>query len=453
MSAFVSTDSRTEILRYLEEEERVEKCVALRAGIPLPILLDSVERFLRKAETETAVFIESMPDIDPETLDPNHRICAICWDDFKLQSKSGKFSSLSERDSTPMRLPCAHIICKACIQGWLAKSGTCPFCHHQCIRREFLGTCDIQRRESYKEFAELAPHYLATIKPGINTYGEFADWAMLDDDSKDLSLRILRIRAQFVIRRFNQFPTTLEERLLQCSEGGRLPSPMKTIDHSEDEEQSDKEGDSMAEGGDEEQSDEKGDSTAEGEFQGLAYADDVLEEYGSTDEEVEEEREPAHDYDYDDDDYDDDDDDVVDGSKLLDEGEDAATSTAAAERGEGEEKAEQEENATNEDHNEGQFTDESEDATTSTTAAAAMLEEEVVKDLLNEDEDKDKDEDGNVNVNVKPATKIIEEEGEEEKKKKKIGWVRLLLLGCVILMNLGCFAILIMTSEDCSNTC
>lgn len=442
MSTFVSTDAGTEIRRYLEDKAKMEECVALRAGIPLPILLDSVVRFLRKAETETAVFIQSLPDIDPETLDPNHQNCAICWDGFKLQSKSGKFSSLSERDNTPLQLPCAHIICKACIQGWLAKSGTCPFCHHQCIRQEFLGdgTCDIRRRESYKEFAELAPHYLATIKPQINTYGEFAAWA-LTDDSKDLSVRFLRIQAQCVMRKFNEFPTTLEARVMQGPDRRRLLSPMKVIDYSEDGEQSDKEGDSMEEGGDEEQSDEKGDSTEEGEFEGLAYADDVLEEYGSTDEE--EEEEPAED----------DDDDDDDGGELLDESEDAATSSAAAERGEGEEK---EENPTNDDHNEGQFTDENEDATASIAAAAAavatvatvataMLEEEVVKDLVNED----KDEDGN----VKPATKIVEEEKNEEKKKKKEnGWVSLLLLGCVVLMNMW-LAMLVMTSENCTNTC
>lgn len=368
----------------------MEKCMALRAGIPLPILLDSVARFLRKAENETAVFIQSLPDIDPETLDPNHRNCAICWDGFKLQSKSRKSSSLSERDNTPLRLPCAHIICKACIQGWLAKSGTCPFCHHQCIRQEFLGdhTHDSGRRESYKKFAELALDYLATIKPEISTYGEFAAWALIDD-SKDLSVHILRIRARFVIRRFNQFPTTLEERMLQGPDGRRLLSPMKYED--------------------EEQSDEKVDSKEEGEFEGLAYADDVLEEYGSTDEE----EEPADD---------------DDGGELLDESEDAATSTAAAERGEGEEK-EEEENPTNDDRNGGQFTDENEDATASTTAAVATA---VATAMLEEEEEK------------KTKTKT---------KTKKNGWVSSFLLGCVVLMNIGWLAMLIMTSENCTNTC
>lgn len=207
MSAFVSTDVRAEILRYLEDKARLDRCVALRAGIPLPILLDSVARILQKAESETAEFIQSLPEIDPETLDRNHRNCAICWDGFKkLQSKSKKSSPssslLSERDITPLRLPCSHIICKACIQGWLAKSGTCPFCHHQCIRREFLGTCDLQRRESYKEFTELASEYLATIKPEINTYGEFAAWAMIEKQRR-------RLRLQRFQSAFSQNPGTI----------------------------------------------------------------------------------------------------------------------------------------------------------------------------------------------------------------------------------------------------
>lgn len=106
--------------------------------------------------------------------------------------------------------------------------------------------------------------------------------------------------------------------------------PMKVFGYSEEEEQSEEEGDSME----------------EGEFESLAYAGDVIEEYGSNDYD-EEEKEPA-----------DDDDD---------------------------------------DHNGGQLTDESKDTNTSTAAVARL--EEVVKDLVN----KDKDDDGN----VEPATRLL----------------------------------------------
>ena len=438
MSAFTLTDAGTQInAGNLESEASIEERKALRAGIPLPILLNSVARFLRKAETETAVFIQSLPNIDLEKLDPNQRNCAICWDVFKLQSKSIKLSSLSERDSTPLQLPCAHIICKACIQGWLAKTGTCPFCRHQCTRREFLGNDaasqrDIRRRESYKEFAELAPHYLATINPQINTYGEFTAWAFIDHSEilslRILSLRILRMRAQLVIGNFNRFPTTLEERMLQGPDGRRLLMklraalaaglPLKVIDYSEHEEQSDEEGDfeGLAYAGDvlEEYgnySEDEAQSDEEGDFEGLAYADDVLEEYGSTDEE----EEPA-----DDDDY---------GGEFLDESEDAATSITAAER------EEDEEHPAN-DHNGWQITDESEDAAASTAAAAvATMLEGVVKDLVNED----KDDDGDV---ASGATEI-----EEEKKSRSVS-----LLGCAALISMAGLAIL-MTSRICTNTC
>lgn len=162
----------------------------------------------------------------------------------------------------------------------------------------------------------------------------------------------------------------------------------------------------------------------------------MLEEYGSTDEELSDD---------DDDDADDDDDD--DGVELLHESEDAAaTSTAALERGEGEEK---EEKATNEDHNGGRFTEythsqmimypfESEDATTASTAATvatvvatAMLEEEVVKD----------------SVNVKPTTTGIAEGEENEKEKKKNVWVSLLLAGFMVL---GGWFVVLMILGDCT---
>lgn len=432
MSAFPLTDAGTQInAGSLESEASIEERGALRALIPLPILLNSVARFLRKAETETAVFIQSLPNVDLERLDPDQRNCAICWDVFKLQSKSIKLSSLSERDSTPLQLPCAHVICKACIQGWLAKTGTCPFCRHQCTRREFLGNAaasqrDIRRRESYKEFAELAPHYLATIKPRINTYGEFAAWAFIDPSEslslRILSLRILRLRAQWVIWNFNRFPTTLEERMLQGPDGRRLLMklraalaagvPLKVIDYNEDEEQSDEAGDSTEDG------DPEGlayADTVEGEFEGLAYADDVLEEYGSTDEE----EEPADDDD--DDDY---------GGELLDESEDAATSISAAER-------EEDEEYPANDHNGWQITDESEDAAASTAAAAAVatMLEGVVKDLVNDD----KDDDGDV---APGATEI-----DEEKKTRSVS-----LLGCAALISMAGLAISV-TSRICTNTC
>lgn len=79
--------------------------------------------------------------------------------------------------------------------------------------------------------------------------------------------------------------------------------PMKVIGYSEDEEQSEQEGDSME----------------EGEFESPAYADDVLEEHGSNDYD-EEEKKPA------------DDDDDHNGGQLMDKSKDATTSTAAVAR-------------------------------------------------------------------------------------------------------------------------
>lgn len=80
MSAFTLIDVSTQIIDIgdLENEARIEERGALRAGIPLLILLNSGARFLWKAETETAVIIQSLRNIGPKTLDPNHQNCAIC---------------------------------------------------------------------------------------------------------------------------------------------------------------------------------------------------------------------------------------------------------------------------------------------------------------------------------------------------------------------------------------
>lgn len=311
MSAPVQTESAPQIVAgYVENEASIVERLTIRDSIPLPILLGSVAKFLRELRTKSAVFIQSLPEIDPETLDPDFRNCVICWDEFKLLSKNLS-SSLSESDSTPLQLPCTHTICKTCIQSWLAKTDTCPFCRHQWTRQEFLGNDaafkrDQWRQESYQAFAEIAPIYLAIIKPQNNNYGEFNEWAFIGETD------ILKLRAQWAIDDFNQFSTTFEEKMLQGPEGRRLlmklraalaagAAMMEESGDSEDEERSDEDGNSFME---------------EDDFEGLAYADAVLEEYGSTDEEEEEST---------------DDDDVDEIGKFLAESEAAiAAATAAA---------------------------------------------------------------------------------------------------------------------------
>lgn len=331
MSAPAQRDAGSQTITGDEENEAsIEERLTIRDSIPLPVLLNSVTRFLREVRTEAALFIQSLPEIDPETLDLNHRNCTICWDDFKLLQSTNNSSSLSERDPTPLQLPCAHTICKTCIQHWLAKTGTCPFCRHQCTRREFLGNDaafkrDRQRRESYLAFAEIAPIYLVIVNPRNNTYGEFADWAFMGETD------ILKLRAQWAIDDFNQFSTGFEEQMLQGPHGRRFLTKLRAAlaagvammeesGSSEDEERSDDEGDFSIE---------------EDDFEGLAYADEVLEEYGSTDEEEEE------DDDIDDIDDDDDDDDEV--GEHMAESEDAIASATVAATAAMEEEEEEEE--------------------------------------------------------------------------------------------------------------
>lgn len=90
---------------------------------------------------------------------------------------------------------------------------------------------------------------------------------------------------------------------------------------------------------------------------------------------------------------------------------------------------------------------ESEDATASTasTAAAvaavatAKLEEEVVKNLVNEEIYED--------GNVKPTTTEIAEGEENEKEKKRNDWVGLPLAGFVVLIW---WFVVLMTSGNCT---
>lgn len=329
MSAPAQIDTGTQIITGdLENEASIEERLTIRDSIPLPILLNSVAKFLREVKSEAAVFIQSLPEVDPETLDPNNRNCTICWDDFKLLQSKDNSSSPTERDSTPLQLPCAHNICKTCIQDWLAKTGTCPWCRHQCTRREFIGNDaafkrDRRRRESYQAFAEIAQNYLATINPRNNTYGEFSDWAFIGETD------FLKLRAQWAVNDFNQFSTAFEEQMLQGPDGRRLltklraalaagTAMMEESDSSEDEEWSNDVGNSF---------------TEEDDFEGLAYAEAVLEEYGSTDEEEES-------TDDDDDDNDDDDDEFCEYIVESENAIAAVTATAAMEEEEEEGKDE-----------------------------------------------------------------------------------------------------------------
>ena len=183
----------------------------IRDNFSLPILVGICEILLKCFESDFAVFIKSIPEIDPETLDPDNRNCPVCWSDFNLPSKYDP-ATQPERDLTPLRLPCAHHVCNACIHDWLPKAGICPVCRQQFgPENGKYPTVDHEKwfrlREPYEVIAEITPIYLAG-NPINDTFGEFAFW-LYAGESDDFDS--LKARAQWAMDRFQGYTISLIE--------------------------------------------------------------------------------------------------------------------------------------------------------------------------------------------------------------------------------------------------
>lgn len=195
---------------------------AIRDKIPLQILVGTCEMSLRRFESDFAVFIQSLPEIDPETLDPDYRDCPVCWTDFTLHFKHDP-STRGERDPTPLRLPCAHHVCKACVHNWLPRAGTCPLCRQQFGPRNGIHVTTehekwFRLREPYEAIAEIAPIYLASNPKNI-TFGEFVLWLFASQsDDPDA----LQTRAQLAMDRFQGYTMGLLEALRHDPAGRQL---------------------------------------------------------------------------------------------------------------------------------------------------------------------------------------------------------------------------------------
>ena len=304
MSAVAQTDAGTHAANGEEvvHQASIEECLMIRESLPLPILLSALAAVLQKLEEQFATFVQSLPEIDPETLDPNDRNCAICWDEFKLRSKNNSLG-LSERDSTPLQLPCPHHLCKACIQDWLLKAGTCPVCHHQCCpqigpKPTFEHEQWFRFREAHEAMVEIAPIFFDT-NPQTDSYGEFDRW-LFAGEYNEYDTDDIKVRAQWAMDAFEEFTNTFGEFMQQGPEGRQRLMGIRAVLAARA---------AMEEGSreDEERGDEE-DFMEDGP-EGLDDAEFMPEGYGNNDEE----RESM--------------DDDEDG--FMDEGEDA-TKTAAA---------------------------------------------------------------------------------------------------------------------------
>ena len=177
---------------------------------------------LKRFESDFDVFIQSLPEIDPETLDLDNRNCPVCWTGFTLQLKHDP-STLSERNPTPLRLPCAHHVCRACIHDWLPRAGTCPLCRQQFGPQNGIYiTTEHEKwfrlREPYEAIAEIAPIYLAS-NPNNDTFGEFVLWLFASQkDDPDA----LQTRAQLAMDRFQGYTMGLLEVLRHDPAGRQL---------------------------------------------------------------------------------------------------------------------------------------------------------------------------------------------------------------------------------------
>lgn len=320
MSAVAQTDAGTHAANGEDvvHQASIEECLMIRDSLPLPILLSALAVVLQKLEEQFATFVQSLPEIDLETLDPNDRNCAICWDEFKLQSKKNS-SGLSERDSTPLQLPCPHHLCKACIQDWLLKAGTCPVCRHQCCPR--IGpkpTFGLEQwfrfREAHEAIAEIAPIFFDT-NPQNETYGEFDLW-LFAGESNEYDTDDFKVRAQWAMDAFEEFTNTFGEFMRQGPEGRQRLMGIRAVLAA------------RAAMEDRNREDDEEEGFMEDDPEGLDDAESMPEGYGSSDEEGES--------------MDDDE------EAFMDEGEDAATTAAAMEEEE-DSMAESEDNDNEED--------------------------------------------------------------------------------------------------------
>lgn len=220
MSAVAQTEAGA--LAANAEDILYQERSAIRDNIPLQILVGACEFLLKRYESDFAVFIQSIPEIDPETLDPDNRDCPVCWTEFTLQLKHDP-STHGERDPTPLRLPCAHHVCKACTYKWLPRAGTCPLCRQQFGPQNGIHfTTDHEKwfrlREPYEVIAEIAPIYLAS-NPKKNTFGEFVLWLFASQsDDPDA----LQTRAQLAMDRFQGYTMGLLEALRHDPAGRQL---------------------------------------------------------------------------------------------------------------------------------------------------------------------------------------------------------------------------------------
>ena len=69
--------------------------------------------------------VESLQDIDVNSLEPEDRYCTICMEELAVPEP------VEGKTETPVRLPCGHVFGKTCITIWFGEHCTCPSCRRK----------------------------------------------------------------------------------------------------------------------------------------------------------------------------------------------------------------------------------------------------------------------------------------------------------------------------------
>lgn len=189
--------------------------VMFRMSLPLESILSGVELYLNEMsdlDAKTGQFLASLPQLKPCELDTSQE-CSIC----ELIFNQIPPVSIPSIIPTPIRLPCTHIVCQACLETWLGKAGTCPICRRRLTNRVFI--FEKPQNETYcrsicEEILIHGRKYLAT-NPEYKIFYGFCEWAHREETESQRDARRVMVGFQYI-------STIMEDEMLQSEVGRRF---------------------------------------------------------------------------------------------------------------------------------------------------------------------------------------------------------------------------------------
>lgn len=79
MSAVAQTDAANHAAneKDIAHQASIDERLMIRNTVPLRILVSALAMLLQKLEADFNASVQLLPEIDPETLDPNNRNCTV----------------------------------------------------------------------------------------------------------------------------------------------------------------------------------------------------------------------------------------------------------------------------------------------------------------------------------------------------------------------------------------